>query len=211
MLNLGTRLRKCLTLAIIFCVFQPAVHVMADDIPAQTEQPPLTKTGGLEMAYFYTFDVDKCGESELGRTYRKAIVAKLESCPFTQETKQQFYKDTGAYASSGLSEILSFVATHSSEEAAQHIRESFKDAHCEAADEQQSIRIMHDKLSEYKSGKIGLTDILISVKSGEHLKLGAPITCEQFSKEGYPDSSSAANGSVNRGSSGTPSGLNKKD
>lgn len=195
MLNLATQLRKFLMVAVIVCVFH-AGTLMASEAVAQAEQTPsLMKTGGLQMAYIYSFYMDKCGQSELGKTYRKAIFAKLESCPFTQEARQNFYKDAAEYTGRGLSEMFSFAATHSPEDVAQRIRTAFKDAHCDANDEQQSMKIMQDKLSEYKAGKIRLTDIVVHVKAGTDSKLGEPASCKELSNQIYPDSSSSSLGS----------------
>jgi hypothetical protein len=149
---------------------------------------PLNKTDGLEMAYMYSFGYDKCGEYILGERYREALFAKLESCPFTEEAKLQFYKDAASITNKALSGYTTFLFTHpltkfSPPEA----------VYCERSDTRQSVKLLQNKLSEYDAGKLALADTVVNTKG-----TGKPLNCVELSKSGYETLGPEENGALAR-------------
>jgi hypothetical protein len=60
-------------------------------VTAQSTSGLLTDPTPYEIAYGMSFhDFDACGDSEAGRIFRRAVVEKLELCPFSPEAMAKF-------------------------------------------------------------------------------------------------------------------------
>jgi hypothetical protein len=75
--------------------------------------PALTDTGTFRAAFsaaFYGFDI--CGDAADGAIYRKALIEKVDHCPFTPDAKASFRQwsaDTGKRATA---DIQRYIAEH---------------------------------------------------------------------------------------------------
>lgn len=168
---------RVLPLAAVFVLAMQSTDLAADEA--------LTKTDGLYMAFSYSFMQDECGHSVLGERFREALLAKLESCPFTDEAKLGFYKKMTLSISHDLSTIYDSILTVPSS------RFTFpKHKYCEQLDDWDA-KILERKLAEYDSGKIKLPDVVVN-------SAGAPTDCMALEKgEGSitqgPESASGVN------------------
>jgi hypothetical protein len=147
----------------------------------QSTQPLLTKTGGFDVAYMYSFMLDECGDYALGKKYREAIIAKVESCPFTGAAKADFYKGAALTTNEVLSGFTAFLFTHPQTKFVPR-----KDAHCENLNKPESQPLLR-RLKQYDAGKIKPTEVLVDFS-------GKPYTCEQASKEGFEVAPNSSNG-----------------
>jgi hypothetical protein len=63
----------------------------SSDAASQSSSELLTDPTPFEIGYgmsFYRYDA--CGDAELGRIFRRALLAKLHSCPFTPQALRDF-------------------------------------------------------------------------------------------------------------------------
>jgi hypothetical protein len=73
----------------------------------------LTDTSRFKAAFqgsFYGFDV--CGDSANGKLYRKALIEKVQNCPFTKEAKSDFGGWAASAEPKGAEEIRRYIAEH---------------------------------------------------------------------------------------------------
>ncbi len=73
----------------------------------------LTDTGRFRTAFqgsFYGFDV--CGDLGNGRLYRKALIDRVEHCPFTKDAKADFSQWAGTAETQGGADIQRYIAEH---------------------------------------------------------------------------------------------------
>lgn len=79
--------------------------VLSPAVWAQSASEPLTDPTAFEVGYGLSFmEFDECGDGEAGRLFRRAIVERVEQCPFTPEAKakfQAFRLETLEYLASG--------------------------------------------------------------------------------------------------------------
>lgn len=90
-------------------VFLATVVVAGSAFAANT----LTDTGRFRTAFqgsFYGFDV--CGDTANGRLYRKALIDKVEHCPFTKDAKADFSQWAGTAETQGSADIQRYIAEH---------------------------------------------------------------------------------------------------
>jgi hypothetical protein len=167
-----------------------AVLLLAACTTGPSTDAPLAKADELEMDYIYSFGYDKCGEHVLGQRLREALFAKLESCPFTAETKQKLYKDAALITNKALSGYLDFLFAHP---ATRFVPP--EDAQCNNPDKRQAVKLLQTKLSEYDAGKIKLADVIVHAVGPT---AGEPTTCVELSRSGYPDPSSVHEGTSTR-------------
>jgi len=65
--------------------------LVSSDATSQSSSEMLTDPTPFEIDYGMSFyDFDACGDSEAGRIYRRAIIEKLEACPFSPDAMQKF-------------------------------------------------------------------------------------------------------------------------
>jgi len=72
-----------------------------------------TDTSRFKAAFqgsFYGFDV--CGDSANGKLYRKALVDKVQHCPFTKDAKSDFADWAAGAEAKGTDEIRRYIAEH---------------------------------------------------------------------------------------------------
>ncbi|HKP26790.1 MAG TPA: hypothetical protein VJV39_23170 [Dongiaceae bacterium] len=70
-----------------------ALLALATPSGADEQAPPdlLTDPAPFEIGYGMSFyDFDACGDAEAGRILRRAIVEKLERCPFSRQARAEF-------------------------------------------------------------------------------------------------------------------------
>ena len=73
----------------------------------------LTDTSRFRTAFqgsFYGFDV--CGDTANGRLYRKALIEKVEHCPFTKDAKADFSQWSGTAEIQSSADIQRYIAEH---------------------------------------------------------------------------------------------------
>jgi hypothetical protein len=73
----------------------------------------LTDTSRFKAAFqgsFYGFDV--CGDSANGKLYRKALIEKVQRCPFTKDAKSDFDDWAAGAETKGADEIRRYIAEH---------------------------------------------------------------------------------------------------
>jgi hypothetical protein len=73
----------------------------------------LTDTGRFRAAFqgsFYGFDV--CGDSANGKLYRRALIDKVEHCPFTKDAKAAFSQWAGTAETQGGADVQRYIAEH---------------------------------------------------------------------------------------------------
>jgi hypothetical protein len=64
---------------------------LSSDAAPQSSADLLSDPTPFEIAYAMSFfDFDACGDSEAGRAFRRALVEKLELCPFSPEAMAEF-------------------------------------------------------------------------------------------------------------------------
>jgi hypothetical protein len=81
--------------------------VSSDAVP-QSSSELLSDPTPFEIAYGMSFyDFDACGDSEAGRIFRRAIIEKLELCPFSPEAKTKFEEWRTETLEGLLSQLLS--------------------------------------------------------------------------------------------------------
>jgi hypothetical protein len=82
--------------------------LVSSDATSQSSPELLTDPTPFEIGYgmsFYRYDA--CGDPELGRIFRRALLAKLHSCPFTPQALRDFEQWQITTLEQGLSETLS--------------------------------------------------------------------------------------------------------
>src|ERR1043165_8721957 len=82
--------------------------LVSADAPSQSSPELLPDPTPFEIGYgmsFYRYDA--CGDPELGRIFRRALLAKLHSCPFTPQALRDFEQWQITTLEQGLSETLS--------------------------------------------------------------------------------------------------------
>jgi hypothetical protein len=85
-----------------------SVSALAADRPAAP-----TDTATFRAAFsasFYGFDV--CGDAANGRLYRKAIIEKVDHCPFTRDAKAAFHDWAGGAEAHSASDVQRYIAEH---------------------------------------------------------------------------------------------------
>ncbi len=90
-------------------VFLATLAIAGSALAANT----LTDTGRFRSAFqgsFYGFDV--CGDSANGRLYRKALIDRVEHCPFTKDAKADFSQWAGAAETQGSADVQRYIAEH---------------------------------------------------------------------------------------------------
>ncbi|HTJ63424.1 MAG TPA: hypothetical protein VL899_06400 [Alphaproteobacteria bacterium] len=73
----------------------------------------LTDTSRFQAAFqgsFYGFDV--CGDSTNGKLYRKALMDKVQHCPFTKDAKSDFTAWAAGAEAKGGNEIRRYISEH---------------------------------------------------------------------------------------------------
>lgn len=138
---------------------------------------PLTKTGALQETYAFTFYLyDECGDYTIGERMREALVAKLESCPFTEEAKLSFYKNIALSGSKAVSGVFSILYAH-----------QFKfvppeNTHCDSPERQKQVQFLQERFAKYDAGQVALADVLVNFKDP-----GEPVSCTEIAKNGTAD------------------------
>jgi hypothetical protein len=73
----------------------------------------LTDTGRFKTAFqgsFYGFDV--CGDLSNGKLYRKALIDRVEHCPFTKDAKADFSQWAASAETQGSADVQRYIAEH---------------------------------------------------------------------------------------------------
>ena len=73
----------------------------------------LTDTGRFRAAFqgsFYGFDV--CGDAANGKLYRKALIDRVELCPFSKDAKADFSQWAEGAETKGSADIQRYIAEH---------------------------------------------------------------------------------------------------
>jgi hypothetical protein len=79
--------------------------------PAAT--PMLTDDAAFRAAFQASFRAfDGCGETVDGQLYRKALVEKVQNCPFTPDIKSAFRQWSDGAAAQGAADLRRYVAEH---------------------------------------------------------------------------------------------------
>ncbi|HEV8389953.1 MAG TPA: hypothetical protein VGQ35_08920 [Dongiaceae bacterium] len=66
---------------------------LSSDAMSQSSSELLSDPTPFEIAYGMSFyDFDACGDAEAGRILRRAIIEKLELCPFSTGAREEFQK-----------------------------------------------------------------------------------------------------------------------
>lgn len=82
--------------------------LVSSDAASQSSSELLTDPTPFEIGYDMSFyDYDACGDAELGRIFRRALLAKLHSCPLTRQALREFEQWQITTLEQGLSETLS--------------------------------------------------------------------------------------------------------
>ena len=161
-------------LLIVLILTLPIGCAEVDDATANGETKSLlTKADGFEGFYLFSFAIfDKCGDYTLGKEMREATLAKVESCPFTPEAKEKFYKNTALNANEVLSSYIEYFKTHS------ELPDS-QEHYCVDEKSKQARIFLQDRYDQYKAGKIKLADVLATAEPhpGNEKKSGDPVTC----------------------------------
>jgi hypothetical protein len=80
---------------------------------AADKSAALTDTATFRAAFsasFYGFDV--CGDTADGRLYRKALIEKVDHCPFTKDAKAAFHGWAAGAEAQGASDVQRYIAEH---------------------------------------------------------------------------------------------------
>jgi hypothetical protein len=91
-------------------IFLAALAITAS---ASAETTKLAGTARFQAAFqgsFYGFDV--CGDAANGKLYRKALIDKVQRCPYTEDAKAAFSEWAGAAETEGSAEIKRYIAEH---------------------------------------------------------------------------------------------------
>src|ERR1041385_3360212 len=65
--------------------------LVSSDATSQSSSELLTDPTPFEVGYGMSFyDFDACGDSEAGGLFRRAIIEKLQACPFSPDAMQKF-------------------------------------------------------------------------------------------------------------------------
>lgn len=81
---------------------------LSSDAVPQSSSEQLSDPTPFEIAYGMSFyDFDACGDSEAGRIFRRAIIEKLELCPFSLQARVKFEEWRTETLEGLLSELLS--------------------------------------------------------------------------------------------------------
>jgi hypothetical protein len=90
-------------------VFLATLAIVGSAYAANT----LTDTARFRTAFqgsFYGFDV--CGDAANGRLYRKALIDRVEHCPFTKDAKADFSQWAATAESQGSVDVQRYLAEH---------------------------------------------------------------------------------------------------
>ena len=85
-----------------------ALTLAASESRSQSSAEPLTDPTPFEIGYGMSFfNYDACGDAEAGRIFRRALLEKLHSCPFTPQALRDFEQWQIGQLEQGLSELMS--------------------------------------------------------------------------------------------------------
>jgi len=168
----------CMFLAAVLLLSMASKAAIATPIP--TSDDSFEKTGGFDSGYLFSFAFDECGESSIGKVFREAIIAKVDSCPFPPKVKADFYRDAALLTNQALVgyAAIAFTTPHKP-----YVPR--KDAHCENL-KKPNIMTLRERIAQYDAGKLKLADVLVNDSGG-------PLGCEEGAKGGFetrPGSSS---------------------
>jgi hypothetical protein len=127
-------------------VFLATLGVTGSAFAANT----LTDTGRFRTAFqgsFYGFDV--CGDTTNGRLYRKALIDKVEHCPFTKDAKADFSQWAGTAETQGSADIQRYIAEHDKLPP----RLDRRKANCAAEQQNDAYRQALAMLAKYAAGQ----------------------------------------------------------
>jgi hypothetical protein len=72
----------------------------------------MERTDGFDYPYEYSFYYDYCGQPQLGKALRKALIEKVNSCPFSDIAKQHFIHAAADSEIKVQSEISKYLKIH---------------------------------------------------------------------------------------------------
>ncbi len=90
-----------------------ALLLIAGTAPAEKAAAPLADNNAFRAAYglsFFGFDV--CGDTADGALYRKALIEKVDHCPFTPAAKGDFKQWSAATDVKTTADVKRYIAEH---------------------------------------------------------------------------------------------------
>jgi hypothetical protein len=117
----------------------------------------LTDTSRFKAAFqgsFYGFDV--CGDSANGKLYRKALIDKVQHCPFTKDAKSDFGDWAAGAESKGADDIRRYIAEHDKLPPRLDRRKS----NCIAEQQNDAYKQTLVALSKYAAGEAKADDVV---------------------------------------------------
>ena len=161
----------------------------SDELTDEQKRLPMD---GFMMGYDFSYNLDFCGERELGRKYRKVIFDKVDSCPFNEDVKKDFYKNAAR-----VTEEMLRATTYYVEKNSKLPNEGMGDFICKnRKDMEQMARDIEQKIDQYSEGKMKINDFLGSCREGASLR--ADIALIDYPPDGAKGVDINAHKAVNR-------------
>jgi hypothetical protein len=113
------------------------------------------RTDYADIALIYSFTLDVCGDQDHGEMLRKAIAARVESCPFTTDAKQKFRERAAENEARARAQIRQFIELNGGlPERLKHTEES-----CAEYIGEVSLVRSREHLQRYFRGEISIADV----------------------------------------------------
>jgi hypothetical protein len=131
------------------------------------QAPMWENIGGIEAGYALSFRLDACGDAALGAAMRKALMAKFESCPFADMTKERFRQTAARQRTVFAGQLAQYVHDHGPLDHVDGVPS------CAAYLHSPVIEQRRRQLLDYRDGKLTLDDVM-------------PLSCKQLSSSSGP-------------------------
>jgi hypothetical protein len=126
------------------------------------QAPMPDRTDSLEAGYALSFRTDACGDADLGDAMRQALMAKFESCPFTEMTRQRFQQMAARQRRVFTGQLAQYVHDHGGP--LDHVDGV---PSCTAYLHSPAMEQLRSKLFAYRDGKLTLDEVM-------------PVSCKQL-------------------------------